>query len=92
MHSQHALDSGSFATLRFQCDFDAPEPGLKTAGGNPQGESVYNISENGIEKMLEPGSLADRTRGALYTLAHRAYQFRTVNLTPPRSRLAALRA
>ena len=46
-------------------DFDAPEPGLKTAGHNPQGESVYNISENGIEKMLESGLLADRTRGAI---------------------------
>ena len=47
-------------------DFDAPERGdLQTAGDNPLGGRVYNISENGIEKMLEPSSLADRTRGAV---------------------------
>ena len=41
---------------------------LETAGGNPMGGRVYNISENDIEKMLEPGSLADRTRGpVIYT-------------------------
>ena len=41
---------------------------LETAGGNPNGGRVYNISENDIVKMLEPGSLADRTRGpVIYT-------------------------